>query len=81
VHSVAPRELRTAIDGLLKLKRSTHELGLGEPIPEISKFIEDELERHGSAFSGQGRPDLIASQRVRDQLNRIFREAMDTNAA
>lgn len=80
VRSVAPPELRAAIDGLLKLKRSTSELGVGEPIPQIGRFIESELERHGSAFSGQGRPDLIASRKVCDQLNHIFREAIGTTA-
>jgi uncharacterized protein len=80
VGSVAPPELRTAIDALLRLKRSTSELGVGEPIPQIGKFIEGELERHGSAFSGRGRPDLIASRQVRDRLNEVFREAIGTSA-
>ena len=77
VRSVAPPELRTAIDGLLRLKRSTSELGVGEPIAEIGRFVA-ELERHGAAFSGQGRPDMAASRQCRDRLNEVFREAIGT---
>jgi predicted nucleotidyltransferase len=81
VESVAPPELKTSIEGLLELKRGTSELGLGKPIPEIGAFIDGELERHGSAFSGQGRPDLLANQEVRDQLNEVFREAIGASAS
>lgn len=76
VQAVAPAELRTSIERLLELKRSSSELGLGEPIPEIGAFIESELERHGAAFSGQGRPDLIADRQARDELNALFREVV-----
>jgi uncharacterized protein len=51
--AVAPHSIREAVAGLLALKRSTDELGLGDPIPEIGAFIESELKRHGDALSGQ----------------------------
>lgn len=76
VRSVAPPGLRPSLDKLLELKRSSGELGLGEPIPEIGAFIEGELARHGAAFTGQGRPDLLAYREVRDELNRLFREVV-----
>lgn len=61
VEAVAPERLHEAIARLLALKRSTEELGLGDPIPEIGDFIQEELERHGDAFSGQGRPGVNES--------------------
>lgn len=77
VEAVAPRELRASIQTLLNLKRNTQELGLGDPIPEISEFIEAELARHGEQFSGQGRPDLLDTKAIRDELNTLFREAIE----
>lgn len=74
VDAVAPMHLRPAIDKLLALKRETPELGLGPPIPEVSGFIAAELERHGGAFSGKGRPAQLAT--VRDELNEAFRHAV-----
>lgn len=76
VGAVAPRAIRPGIDKLLERKRVTTELGLGEPIPELGRFIESELERHGEAFSGLGRPQLLGSPEVREELNRVFREAI-----
>lgn len=73
VEAVAPHYLREAIARLLALKRSTGELGLGEPVPEIDDFIESELQRHGDMFSGQDRPDVNESGAVRIRLNEIFR--------
>jgi predicted nucleotidyltransferase len=73
VDSVAPEAIRPAIAELLRLKKSTPELGLGAPVPEIGTFIEGELERHGELFSGQGRPDLLEGEEVRKELNSIFR--------
>lgn len=81
VESVAPDYIRTSIAGLLSLKRNTGELGLGDPIPEVGEFIESELERHGALFSGQGRPDLLESEHVRSELNRIFRAAISEGRA
>lgn len=75
VERVAPQPIRPVIAGLLELKAQTSELGLGDPIPEIGEFIESELERHGQAFSGQGRPDLQADD-VRVRLNEIFKAAI-----
>lgn len=76
VQAVAPTAIRPGIAHLLALKRSSNELGLGEPIPESGRFIQEELARHGAEFSGQGRPDLLAREDVRDELNRIFRAAV-----
>ncbi len=76
VESVAPNKLRSSIADLLALKRNTPELGLGAPIPEIGNFIESELNRHGNAFSGQGRPDLLARDDLRGRLNALFRLAI-----
>jgi uncharacterized protein len=76
VEVVAPDEIRPGIADLLALKRNTEELGLGEPIPEIGRFIEAELDRHGVAFSGHGRPDLLNRHDVRDELNAIFRSVL-----
>jgi predicted nucleotidyltransferase len=76
VAAVAPPHLRGAIDDLLALKRSTGELGLGEPVPALGRFIEEELERHGTAFSGQGRPELDEATDVHRELNDIFRTAV-----
>jgi hypothetical protein len=74
--TVAPAVLRDSIEALLALKRNTPELGLGPPIREIGDFIRAELTRHGSAFSGPGRPDLLRRQDIHDQLNVIFRSAI-----
>jgi predicted nucleotidyltransferase len=76
VRLVAPDAIRVGIAKLLELKRNTEELGLGEPIPELGKFIESELDRHGSAFVGQGRPDVLNGEIVRRELNQIFRSAV-----
>lgn len=76
VSAVAPDHLRSPIDDLLQLKKNTAELGLGDPIPVINAFIETELERHGKAFTGQGRPDIAESTQIRHELNLIFRLAI-----
>ncbi len=76
VTAVAPKEICNGIEKLLILKRNSPEIGLGDPIQEINDFINSELERHGDAFKGQGRPDLVTKQAVRDALNQIFQSAM-----
>ncbi|MEL7312728.1 MAG: nucleotidyltransferase domain-containing protein [Pseudomonadota bacterium] len=76
VEAVAPDSIRPGIKKLLIEKRRTSELGYGEPIPEINEFIGSELERHGDAFKGQGRPDLLTKTELRDELNRIFKETL-----
>src|SRR5262245_40969260 len=76
VEAVAPQQIRPAIANLLELKAQTSELGLGDPVPEIGVFIEGELERHGEAFSGQGRPDLLVGGELRERLNHVFRSAI-----
>lgn len=79
--SVLPESLRPSIDRLLDLKRNTEELGMGAQVPEINLFIEQELDRHGSAFSGQGRPDVLGKEEIHEQLNEIFRAAIRYGAA
>lgn len=76
VDAVAPMELRPGIAELLELKRRTPELGLGDPIPEIDEFIASDLRRHGEAFSGQGRPDILSKREIVDELNQVFRAAV-----
>lgn len=76
VESVAPDPLRPIIDSLIALKRKTQELGVGPAIPQINAFIEQELDRHGGDFSGQGRPDIMSGTEVRDVLNDAFRTAI-----
>lgn len=77
VDAVAPEEIRPGIATLLRLKRKTSELGYGDPILEINEFITSELDRHGDSFKGQGRPDLLTSEELRDSLNEIFRGALE----
>lgn len=76
VEAAAPKQIRPAIGDLLALKRQSAEVGLGAPIPLLDQFIEAELARHSTAFSGQGRPDLLSLETVRDRLNEIFRIAI-----
>ena len=81
LEAVAPASLRPSIDALLALKRSTGELDSGEKIPEINQFIEQELERHGRSFSGQGRPETSNKKEIYKQLNQIFRTAIMQDSA
>ena len=76
VDAVAPDNLKPGISKLIEIKSRTKELGYGEPIQEIGEFIEAEIERHGSYFSGQGRPDLHDKKDVLDTLNEIFRNSL-----
>lgn len=78
VATVAPDEIRPGIKKLLELKRNYPEIGMGDPIPEINTFIESEFERHGSAFKGQGRPDILTKESARCELNEIFRTVIRT---
>lgn len=73
VKSCAPYEIREGIDYLLKLKRNTPEMGYGKPVPEINRFINTELDRHGESFKGQGRPDLLDKKDAIDKLNELFK--------
>ena len=76
VDSVAPDEIKPAVAKLLDLKRHSPELGLGPPITELNEFIASETARHGEAFKGQGRPDLLDKPEVTTELNRLFQEAV-----
>lgn len=75
VQAVAPDQLVPQIDRLLELKKGTPELGYGPRIDVINQFVESELDRHGEAFKGQGRPEVDDEFSVRDRLNEIFRAA------
>ena len=76
VAAVAPQEIRPALAELLELKRVTPELGLGDPIREIGEFIEQDLAKNASRFTGQGRPDVHTKSDLMKRLNRAFREAV-----
>jgi predicted nucleotidyltransferase len=76
LRSVCPKPLVSIIEDLIELKRKTPEIGYGAQIPQINTFIEDELDRHGDVFSGQGRPDILESKAIRSDLNELFRKVV-----
>ena len=76
VDAVAPQKIRPDISQLLKLKRRTPELGIGDQIPKISEFIKQDIESHASRFAGQGRPDLMSKPELLAELNDSFRQAV-----
>jgi len=77
VDAVAPTEIKSTIADLITLKKVTPELGAGDAIAELNEFIFSELEKHEGVLTGQGRPDLHDSQSVLDELNSIFRQAVN----
>ncbi len=80
VDAVAPVAIRPGIATLLEQKRVTSEMGYGAPIPQLGRFIETELARHGESFSGLARPDMLQSETLRARLNGIFRDAVSSSA-
>jgi len=76
VASAAPSRIRSEIAALLAQKRNTPELTLCRRMLRIDSFVKAEIERHAEGFSGQGRPDLLKSQSVRDVLNGVFKAAI-----
>ncbi len=76
VSAVTPKEIHAPIDDLLDLKINSPEVAFGPPVSTLNAFIDTEIERHGDRFHGQGRPDILDGQRVRDQLNQIFRSTL-----
>lgn len=56
VEAAAPANIIPAIANLLRLKRETPELGLGDPIREIGHFVETELAGIGSHSEDRGVP-------------------------
>jgi predicted nucleotidyltransferase len=76
LHSVCPKDLVPVIENLIQQKKKTPEIGYGPKIPEINEFIESEFERHGSVFSGQGRPDILESKAIKVELNELFRKVV-----
>lgn len=77
VDRVAPAAIKPGIATLLERKRNAPELGLGDPMPAVNAFIENEFERHGEAFHEVGRPDLLDNAKLRDALNALFRQSID----
>ncbi len=73
MEATLPASLRPIVERLLDMKRTTPELGVGDRVPELNQFIEAEFERHGTDFSGQGRPEALRAEDVREGLNAIFR--------
>ncbi|AFY36692.1 Nucleotidyltransferase [[Leptolyngbya] sp. PCC 7376] len=76
VDTVAPAVIKPAISKLLALKKQSSELGYGPPIKEINGFIAAEITRHGSHFTGPGRPDMHEREEMRIALNDLFREVL-----
>lgn len=79
VDAVAPKALIPHIEALLEVKRRSKETAYGEPILAINQFIAAELERHGEAFKGQGRPDLLDKKDLQQTLNTLFRDSIREN--
>lgn len=77
VSAVAPMEIQESINDLIKVKKQTVEVGVHSAVPELNTFIYAELDRHEDALSGQGRPDLHDSKIILEELNSIFRQAID----
>ncbi len=67
-----PNRLRPAVEDLLQRKRAGDELTVGPRIPEVSDFLDTELERLGNVARARGRgesPDL-------DGLDLLLRETL-----
>lgn len=76
LQSVAPEHLQNTIEQLIERKKQTPELGAGDPVPELNDFIFAELQKHEGVLTGQGRPDLLDSKSIVDNLNLIFRQTL-----
>lgn len=76
VEAVAPKEIRKPIASLIELKKVTPEIGSGDPVPELNDFVFLELQKHEGVLTGQGRPDLLEKESIRDVLNGIFRRTV-----
>jgi len=76
VDAVASEEIRDPIADLIELKKTTPEIGVGDAVPVLNEYIFRELERHVGVLTGKGRPDLLNSKAIRDELNQIFRQAI-----
>ncbi len=80
LNQVAPEQILPETLELLALKRQSPEMGKGTPRATINAFINAELIRHGTSFSGLGRPDLHQKQEVYRALNTLFRESISAFA-
>ena len=77
VDETAPHEIRKPIRDLVKRKKSTPEFGYGPVVPTLNAFIEQELNRHGDAFIGLGRPEVGVLSDVRVRLNSLFLQTIE----
>lgn len=68
---VARKDLRNAIDKLLKRKRSGEELSWGQKIPIISDFVNSELDRLTSKNFDKKKPKPNT-----EKLNKLFHSAL-----
>jgi uncharacterized protein len=73
MREASPKEIIPAIENLLDIKKRTPEMGYGKPVLEINAFIKSELARHGEAFKGQDKQDLLDKAEHLEKLNEIFR--------
>jgi hypothetical protein len=69
--TVEHRAVRAAIDSLVEQKKAGLELDEGPRIPEISEFVEAELERlEAPPLAGEAAPST-------EELNRLFRQTLE----
>ena len=73
-----PDRLRSTVTSLLERKQQVKESFQGAPIPELNRYIQDELEWHGDRFRGKGRP--IDRTAISLELNQLFRAAIETRS-
>ena len=77
VNAVCPAEILDELNYLLEKKKNTPEVGYGDVLPTLNKFIKDELIKYDADFSGQGRPTHQGDVSINDRLNNIFRYALE----
>ncbi len=75
--TVDAEPLRRAIADLIEKKRDGEELDLGPQIPEISRFIEREIERVEGMEEGATPPQREKGSM--EELNRFFRTTVEAN--
>jgi predicted nucleotidyltransferase len=74
---VATPELTEGLNKLLEMKARTPEMGNGPAIPVLSDYIKTELLETTEDFSGQGRPKQNEMGEIVDELNDLFRLAIN----
>jgi predicted nucleotidyltransferase len=70
---VDSERVRSAISDLLEKKKSGHELDNQPKVPELSEFIEGELEtlKNADGFEERAKPNF-------EKLNELFRDALES---